>query len=394
MAAAAGLIAALGGQPILSSIVVMSDAPGLFWATASAFALIGWERSAVGARTYWIWLPAASVALALANATRWIYGGLLLPFGAFAILVGYRKLRGVRTQSTPSARPPRSAEYFSFALATLAFSSILAFQLYLNALSPGPVLHHGWLVNWDLLGAWRTSFDNPDGHFSYRLPPVIFYAAPLIHPLYLSPLLTSFVLFGAWTLRRSAALIILGGWIVTLYLYLIGVPYENGRFALAFLPPAAVLASIGLFRVPWPPPAFGWLRWLLLAVSLTITMAFTYRSLLKLDLDKRHQTAAIRYLQSRVPPGSTVVTFGLSISLAHYTPLTVIDLFMQTPQSLRPMVCGNRTVHLFIDRDNIDSQWSGHSPATNFHWLRDLIGLQQIGTERNWVLYRVRSCSL
>src|SRR5277367_3910931 len=63
-AVAAGLIAASCGQLILSSIVVMSDAPGLFWASASACALLQWERCAGNTRLHRLGLAMAAAALA------------------------------------------------------------------------------------------------------------------------------------------------------------------------------------------------------------------------------------------------------------------------------------------------------------------------------------------
>jgi hypothetical protein len=111
------------------------------------------------------------------------------------------------------------------------------------------------------------------------------------------------------------------------------------------------------------------------------------------DLSTRQQQAEIQYLQSQVPASSTVVTFGLSISVAHYTQLAVVDLFEQSPQSLRPTVCGNPSVYLYVDRRSIESQWTGRTPELNFHWLEQEVGLRQIGMKNAWILYRVAACS-
>jgi hypothetical protein len=125
-----------------------------------------------------------------------------------------------------------------------------------------------------------------------------------------------------------------------------------------------------------------------------VTGGFACRSLVAFDSGTRQQQAEIQYLQSQVPAGSTVVTFGLSISVAHYTRLAVIDLFEQSPQSLRPVVCGNASVYLYVDRLNIESQWAGRTPAVNVHWLEQEVGLRQMGMKNGWTLYRVATCSL
>jgi 4-amino-4-deoxy-L-arabinose transferase-like glycosyltransferase len=390
-AVAAGLIAAFCGQLILSSLVIMSDAPGLFWATLSACLLLQWQGTANGDRGYRLMLPAAGAALGLAAVTRWIFGGLALPFGVFTLIVARRKLSSARSRAE-SSRYCR-VEYLALLQGGVLLTGILCLQLLFNTRSAALVLDHSWVVNWSLPSAWHSSFDNPDGHFDFRLPPFIFNAAPVIYPLYLCPLLTPFTALGAWQLRRSATLVLLGGWMAVLYLYLIGIPFENARFPLAFFPPIAVLTGIGLWQA-WPLPRVGpAARWALLAVSLLVTVLFAHRTFLHFDAANQRQFAAIRYVRSHVPPTASVVTFGLSISLAHYSNYTVIDLFMQSPQSLRAQICGERTAYLIVDEENLDTQWMGHSPATNFYWLKESMGLTAVGSEGAWTLYRIRPCS-
>jgi 4-amino-4-deoxy-L-arabinose transferase-like glycosyltransferase len=408
----AGLITALCGMLMMSSILVMSDAAGLFWATLSACSVLRWERRAGNVRSQLLWLSLAAFALALAIITRWIYGGLLLPFGAFVVIAYLRDLRGAPARGVAFTQGFFLTALGPAVLAATVFLLILVPQLYINQHSGAPVMSHGWVVNWSPLNALHASFDNPDGHFDYRVPPIIFYAAPFYHPIYLCPLLTAAVLFGAWQLRRSPVLILLGGWIATLYLYLIGIPYENIRFGLAFFVPVAVLAGVGIFRMPLPvrlhPRANAasaacsvgpapvntdsrW-RWLLLAVSLVLAMPFTYRMFASFRSSTALEIAATRYLKAQVPADATVVTFELSISLEYYTHFKIVELFEQSPQSLRPVVCGNRSVYLYVEKEKLESQWVGRPPQENFHWLRDHIGLEPAGLQGTWTLYRVRPC--
>jgi len=408
---AAGLIAALCGTLMLSSIVAMSDAPGLFWATLSACLLLRWERLAgrppppagASARAPTstrgdgfarsVWLILAAVTLALAVITRWIFAGLLLPFGLFAALATLRELRAARSEGRGLLRRSVAA-LLPWAVAALAFALIVVPQLYINGHSGHPVSSDGWVVSWNAANAWRTSFDTPSGHFAYRLPPFIFFAEPLFHPAYIFPLLTVCLLWGAWQLRGSPALILLGGWIVTLYLYLIGTPQENMRFGLAFFPPVAVLTGIGIFCMPMRSVnTRSTARWVLLGISLVAAIPFSYRVIASFDSAAALQVAAIRYVQSRLPPAATVVTFELSISLQHYSDFTVVDLFAQSPDSLRRLVCGNAGAYLYVDGAKLESQWAGKSPAEGFHWLRDRIGLTKMGQQGAWTLYRISACS-
>jgi 4-amino-4-deoxy-L-arabinose transferase-like glycosyltransferase len=390
MAVAAGLIAALCGGLLQSSIEVMSDASGLFWATLSACLLLRWGRTGSTDRWQPLWLVLAASALAFAVVTRWIFGGLVLPFGAFAALIGYRRL----VREAPREKSRLSVVLLSVAAAGIAFLAVLLPQLYLNAHSGAPVLKHGWVVNWSPLSAIHSSFDNPDGHFEYRWPPLLYYAEPFVHPVFLFPLLTPCVFVGAWQLRRAPALILLGGWIATLYLYLSGVPYENARFGLAFFAPIAVLAAVGLFRIALPERlrSVPW-RWSLLAVALLLALPFTWRSLAQFRSLVGSQTEAIRYLKGRVAPDSIVVSFELSISLQHYTNFAVVDLYDQSPATLRTAVCKGSPAFLYVEPDKLNSQWVGKSPAQNFHWLQQAVGLQEQGRWAGWTLYRVQSCN-
>jgi 4-amino-4-deoxy-L-arabinose transferase-like glycosyltransferase len=391
IACAAGLMVALGGVLMLSSVAVMSDAPGLFWATLSVCLLLRWRRRA-GARNSWS-LPLAAAALALAIVTRWIYAALLLPFGVFLVVTMHGELQRLRLQPHGSRSPAAYLRVWPLLLAAGVLFLIVSAQLHVTRLASTPLWDRGWLADWSLLNAVRTSFDNPEGHFSFRLPPVIFYAAPLFHPLYLFPLLTACVFNGVWQLRRSQALLVLGGWCATLYLYLIGIPQENLRFPLALFTPVAIFASVGIFCIPLPSRWPGQARWLLLAAALLAALPFTYRALARFHDAAASQLADIRYLQSQLPASATVVTFELSISLDYYTRLKIVDLYAQSPQSLRALVCGDDAVYVYVREQKLESQWAAKSPARNFHWLRDQVGLQRIGLQGDWTLYRALRCA-
>jgi hypothetical protein len=217
--------------------------------------------------------------------------------------------------------------------------------------------------------------------------------------LYLFPLLTACVFIGIWQLRRSQALLLLGGWCATIYLYLIGIPQENLRFPLALFTPMAVFAGVGIFCMPlpsrWPLSAPGRrsARWLLLAAAMLASLPFTYRALARFHAAAASQLADIRYLQSQLPATATVLTFELSISLDYYTQLKVVDLYAQSPQSLSPLLCSGDAVYVYVRERKLESQWAAKSPAHNFHWLRDQVGLQPIGLHADWTLYRARRCA-
>jgi hypothetical protein len=409
----AGLILLFCGQLLQSSIVLMSDAAALFWAMLSAYLLLRYARTHAA-----LLLPLASISLALAIITRFLFIGLLLPFGLYALLAHFHLPPATFHFLPPSSvhRPPSSVlrrPSFVLRLSSFVLSLLLILlpQLLFSQNSAAPILSHAWLINWNPLNAFRTAFDNPDGHFDYRLPPAVFYAEPVFHPFYLFPLLTPFVFLGAWELRRSRALILLGGWVLVLYVSLIGIPYENFRFGLAYFPPLAILAALGLHKfsfkntspvtphasriTPSPRHPVTLSPTHLVTLSLLLSLPFLYRGLTSFLSIKSRELAATHYLQTQIPARSRVLTFGLTLTLDHYTDFDAIELFNQSPETLRPRLCTSSPVYLLVEVNNLESQWVSKAPDLNFRWLRDHVGLKEIGKQDTWTLYAVeqRTCA-
>jgi hypothetical protein len=404
-AVAAGLIAAFSGQLLQSSVVVMADAPGVFWAALAAFWLLRFDSKRQA-----VWLLPAAAALALAAITRWIFAGLVLPFAGYVVLAC--RARRFEARAGLAAHRPRPV---MFVASGALFLAVLLPQVAFSQSSAAPVLSHGWLVGWNPANAIRTSFDNPDGHFDYRLPPVLFYAEPLFHPFYLFPLFTPLALLGAWRLRRSRTLVLLGGWCLVLYLYLIGVPYENFRFGLAFFPPLAVLVGAGLHFVdarlsrikanvddsasaappgpkgPFASTIFRHRSTIAVAIALAASAPFVYRGMASFLSIKSSELAAARYLSGEVPARSNVLTFGLTLTLQHYADFQVEDLSELSPGTLRALACSSSTGYLFVEPQNLELQWVGQAVELNYRWLRDQAGLKELGREGTWVLSQVES---
>lgn len=360
-----GFIAALAGQLIHSSIVIMSDMSALFWALLSLYALMQLRRS-----SSWVWLFLFLFPLALAIVTRWLYAGLLLPFSIYFAIAHCSMLRSSR-----------------FVLFATPFLLLIGLQFVFSQYSAEPVSGHIWLENWNMSYALQTTFDTPDGRFQYQWPPLVFYASPLFHPYYLFPLLTPFVLAGVWRLRASRVLIPLGGWVLILYLFLIGIPYENFRFGLAFFPPVIILAVVGLAVSP-----FLLRRWILTAVfiSLIASVPFTYKGLNALFDLKSRELGYASYVEKMTSPGSTVITFGATLTLDHYTDVKSVDLYAQSPATLHALMdSASQPVYVFVQMENLETQWVGRAPFMNYLWLRESFILREIGTYADWVLYSV-----
>ncbi len=232
----AGLLAAVSGQLVLSSTSVMSDAAGLAWLTLSAWAMLRYARSL---RPGWLILSAFTLGLAVL--TRWPLALAAFPWALSAILAW-------RAASWPWKRMAGAA-----ALAVLAGGLVIVAQ-FVPSLGRGELSHIGELqvFDWNPANAFKSVVANADGIFYYERPVAVFYALPVVHPAFIFPLVTPFLMFGLWSLRdrlRPHAALLLG-WPLTVYIFLTGIALENPRFSLALFPPLAALVGLG-FQHAW-----------------------------------------------------------------------------------------------------------------------------------------------
>lgn len=407
----AGLLAAACGQLWQWSITVMADTPALCWATLAAWALVRYPR---GRRLRWLVLAAA--ALAWAMMTRWVYALLGVPFALYWILALSRPpirqadqeiRRHGETETIAlspglpifrSPDPPVSASQPSPTIAHLLAAAliglvVLAPQIALSAAFPEPLLEHQWLVGWSPLNAVRSSFETVDGYAIYSLPVALFYAKAAASPRYLFPLFTPFLFLGLVVVARrrwwpAAALLI--GWGAIIYGFLCGIPYQNFRFTLALLPPEAILTSIGLQQ------AWHWLapRWrpLLLACLIAGLLGGLWYSGRVVDefLDRKEaDLAVVRWVAGQVPPDGQVLAFGITLTLQHYTPLDVHEIFFLAPADLQRLLANDRPTYLVVAVDDLERQWRGYAPERAYRWLRDGPGLAPLGIRSGYTLFRV-----
>lgn len=383
----AGALVAACGQLVQSSIVVMSDAVGVFWATLSAWALVraeGMRRPA--------WLVLSACTLAAATMTRWINGLLILPWAGYW-LVDVRQRR--RTMDGG-----RGTDFRPLAAALIAAGLAFAPQAVQSAADPGSSLGHAWLQGWNPTNALQHHFVNPDGVFDYEWPVALYYTQPAVHPFFLFPIFTPALLIGLWALGRGlvkgqplvGAAPLLIGWPLVQYTFLAGIPYENQRFGLAFVPPLVVLVGIGA-DVLWTRAQARWGQAALLAagaIGLAGMLCWGWRTTLASPIQpKRADLETAQWVQRQVPADARVLAFGLTATLQFYTPLEVREFFNETPETLAALLADGRPTYLVLNVDNVETQWQGRSPQINLGWLRDGPGLEIIGERNGYILYRV-----
>ncbi|HYF64990.1 MAG TPA: glycosyltransferase family 39 protein [Herpetosiphonaceae bacterium] len=365
----AGLSVAVASQPIVSSLVAMADMPALFWATLAAWLLVRSERAERPGR----WLAGAGAALALAAITRWIYLGLAPAFGLYALGL-VRRGRVGWTRLVPPL---------------LTGLLIVGSQIMLSLGRPEGMAH-SWLLGWRPANALRRSFATVDGLASYPLPNGLFYAQPIAHPSYLFPLLGLAALWAVWRLwrdRSAPALVLLLGWAGLVYGFLAGIPYQNFRFSLTLYPPLVLLAAAGASDLARRVRLAGLVR-AGVALSLAATLAWSTRPVGRfLDVQAADKRSA-SLIEGRLPPGAPVVSFGLTLTLRHYTGLRIHELFYLDEAGLAGMLRCERTLYVVVDPANLAGQWRGTALQRSYDWLRANAALTALAALPPYTLFR------
>lgn len=376
----AGLVCALGGQLVQSSIVIMADAPALMFATLGAWLLLRYARTRVLAT-----LILASFATGMAVWVRW--QNLLFAAAWFAALA-LAEWNSARLSIKGIARL-----FLAFGIVVLVLSP----QLYFRNMTNAPLAGSSWLEGWSWTNFFGRMFDNVDGHFEYALPVALFYGQIVAHPAYLVVMLTPFFFIGAGKLvleirSFAPAAVLLLGWIAGMYFFLAGIPYENFRFPLGFFAPLSVLAGIGAGWV--------WARWnsksarvlvaAWIAVALLVTAVWQPRVLAPVWESKALQLAHARWLENRVLPDALVYTMGIDGALQEYTTLQIADLWDLDPAKLNP----DTPAYLYVDTNNLNTQWRGRLPDQLLRVLTETYFMHPLESYDGWTLFRIGDCKV
>lgn len=384
----AGLLAAFAGQLALSSLSVMSDATALAWASLSALALLRYIRN-----LQLRWLALAGLTLGLAVVTRWAYGLLALPW-AIAALLAWR-----------SARLAWRKIAAACGIAFLAGGVIVGLQLAAATLrGDGSYLGEFRVVGWDLANAFRRTVVNDDGRFDYRWPIGLYYLGPAVHPSYIFPMLSPFLLAGLWSSRRLflPQLVVTWGWPLLLFLLLAGMAWENSRFALALFPPLLILTGLGWQAAwetltkraagsetpAWLAPALRFLLLAWLGLALAGSLAWSARQAIDFGRWSQSRVVAARWTESRVPAGARLIAFDLTQTLEYYTQLDISEIYSLDESDLATLISRPEPLYVLLPLDNVTSQWLGKSPEHNYRWLQNHGRLEVVGQLPPFTLFR------
>lgn len=372
----AGLIVAVTGQLLQSSVVVMADTLGLAAATAGAWAFARYRRTGEAR-----WLVITAAAFAWAIITRWIYGFVALPFAVWSLVLLARRPHRIALLHVAGA-----AVVASVVLAPVLVPAIGGLIAGGNASFAGDLQ----VYSWNPLNALRRVFVTGDGVLSYGLPNGLFYAIAPASWWFWSPALALFILPGVWVALRRPAMTVGGlmvAWAAIVYAFHAGAPWQNPRFALAYLPPLAILAALGFAQLHAGAPIqirraatvvlVGGLA-LAAAGSAVLTDRFIER--------KQNDVAMVHWTERLAPGNAQLLTFGLTATFRQYGRLETLDLSELGSSTITQLLSDGRPTVLLLDLTGIERQWTGRPPWENYRTLRDGPGLVPLGVRDGYTL--------
>ena len=381
----AGLICAFTGQLWQSSAVVMADTTGLAFATFGAFAVIRYGNKQ-GAQSGWLVIAAGSFAFAIL--TRWAYALPAIPASLYALTILMKS--SCRTALKQAAG---ALGIIGIILSPLVLSMISQWDL--AGLDRSAFIGDLEIYRWELATVLQRTHFTTDGWLSYRFSNGLYYALAPAHKYYFTPLLAFFLLPGiraALQSREIKTYLFLVGWPGLVYAFHAGTPWQNLRFTLAYLPPLAVLVATGFIGVRDRLPDR-----LRPAISIPLIAGLVFMAIggwnLTTNLIQRNANDldTANWVEDKLPPGSQLITQGLTLTISHNTPIETHEIFLLDQTSLQVLLAENQRTYLLLDLENIERQWAGKTPSRLYHTMVDQGALVKIGDYQGYILFEVES---
>ena len=372
----AGLIVCFTGSLVKSSIVIMSDALGLLFASLCMLYVVKYYN-----RQKLLYITLSFVFLSSAIMTRYAYLIMLIPL---VICIAY--VLGENTYNRATI-----AKHCIFAL----FVSILIFmpQLYY-------IIKYGigyfapqagekiWVTKWSPVNFFMKDFLTIDGTMHYKLWNALYYTAPLFHPLHLSIFGFTF-LYGIFILFRKRQFQILSFciiWNIFLYIFLAGGPFQSLRFTLSFLPALAVISSIGL----WSLKTKNIYKQLFLSVGIAALIIFSIYHLRIFAEQKQNELTVVDWVNNNIPSGSQLFSFDITPALSHYSKIKPLEFYLLNADQLKNIIDTSGTaIYFILPEDKLNTQWKDLPIEKNFNFLKSYYNLIPMTDLNYYKVYRL-----
>ena len=171
--------------------------------------------------------------------------------------------------------------------------------------------------------------------------------------------------------------------------FLGGIALRNPRFTLTYLPPLAVLAALGVWKVGELLPSRRRMvaAVALLGVGWTAIGGWIYT--VDLVRQKARHLQIVRWVEDLVEDDARLITFWYTATFRFESEIETIELFDLDLRTIRTTLDDRRPTYLLVNRSNIENQWRGRSPAAGYEALQRDPGLELIATHDGLSLFIV-----
>jgi 4-amino-4-deoxy-L-arabinose transferase-like glycosyltransferase len=372
----AGLITAFIPLLVKSSIVLMSDALAIMFASWSMWQVVKYTNEHKLKHMIF-----ASITLSFAVMTRYGYALLVIPILIYIIFssVKNKAKTGVLIRD-------------------LIISSVIGIiifipQLYYIIQNGIPGLQHGegagvW-PGGSPLNFFRKDFTTFDGTMHYRMWNALYNLSPVFHPFYLSVFGFAF-LAGAYLLlkRKNYKIIILAlSWLLVYYLYFSGGSYQALRFLLSFMPAMVIISAYGLAEIKLKETYKN----LFLYIGLAVFAVFMVYHMSVFTEQKNKEFEVVNWVNKDIPASSKIFAFDVTLAINHYTKINADEFFNNKVDELKNKIDSyNGDIYFILPVEVIKAQWKGLPLEKKFDFIMKNYPLQKKDTVNKFTIFKLQ----
>jgi len=340
----AACLVAAAPAAVVSSLMIMTDGPGMCLLAASVLMLLRYLEEPTTRR----WLLLAFVT-GLAVLMRLPAGLVVLPI--LASLMIHRRF--------PSP---------ALILAGIFVGglTLLPEWMYLLQKEEGIFSFH-MIARWSPLNAFQTEFTTQDGHLSYPWPLGLEITAMAAGHKFLTPIAALMAPIGLWQIRKDKpALAILGIWFGSYFIFALGLTVMNPRYLLPLLVPFAILATLGI-RALAPTLTKRPVSGLLLLAVVCATQFWGQARQVQPFVDlKADELALATWVNENTHESDQVVSLKMAFAIDHYAGRSAVEIFFFSPED---HLVKDRPIYMIWDPDDMKVRTGNPRIQENHEWI-------------------------
>jgi 4-amino-4-deoxy-L-arabinose transferase-like glycosyltransferase len=373
----AGLITVFIPLLVKSSIVLMSDALALMFASWSM-----WQAVKYANKYKLRHLIFSAITLAFAVMTRYGYALLALPVLIFIIYSSFK----YKFKTVTLIR--------DLIISSAAGIIIFAPQLYYIFEKGIPNFHTEggvgiWPAMWSPLNFFRKDFTTFDGTMHYKIWNVFYNLSPVFHPFYLSIFGITFFA-GIYLLlkkKKYKMIVLLLSWFLVYYLFLSGGAYQALRFLISFMPVMIIVSAYGFAELKIKEIYKN----VFFYFGLLAFISFIFYHMSTFTVQKNKEFEVVNWVNTNIPDSSKVFAFDVTLAVNHYSKVNADEFFNNSQEELKNKIDSSATdIYFILPVEVIKTQWKGQSVEKKYDFIMNNYPVQQAGSVNKFTIIRIQ----